>query len=138
MYWGINLKLAIYAVAATFLFASGWVINGWRYDGMYLKMYKNAQNVQNELQNQLDNERVKKNAEIKAINSKHNAIVSELRNRTSRSAANTQNGKTCTGAELLKEDAEFLIWEAARADEVVAELNYCYANYERARKLLGK
>ena len=138
MYWGINLKLAAYATAAVFLFVSGWVINGWRYDGMYLKMYKNAQNVQNTLQNQLDNERVKKNAEIKSINAKHDAVVKQLRNRTSRSAADTQNGKTCTGAELLKEDAEFLVGEAARADEVVAELNYCHSNYENARKLLGK
>ena len=138
MYGGINLKLAIYATAAVFLFVSGWVINGWRYDGMYLKMYKKAQNVQNELQIQLDNERVKKNAEIKSINAKHNAIVSELRNRPSRGTSNTKDGKTCTGADLSREDAEFLVGEAARADEVVAELNYCYSNYENARKLLGK
>lgn len=138
MYWGINLKLAAFLVSAIALFASGWVINGWRYDGMYLKMYKNAQNVQNELQSRLDSERVKKNAEIKAIDTKYKSIIAELRNRPNRSSTATKDGNICTGAELSKEDAEFLIGEAARADEIVVELNHCYVAYENARKSLGK
>lgn len=138
MYWGLNLKLVAYLVTASFLFLAGWIVNGWRYDGIYLKMYKNAVNVQNTLQKQLDEEREKKYAEIKAIDLKYKSAIDKLRNRPSRSTATTQNGKTCTGAELSREDAEFLVGEATRADKVVAELTYCYANYEHARKLLGK
>lgn len=42
-----------------------------------------------------------------------------------------------TGAELFREDAEFLVREAARADTVRASLLACYAQYETARSTLA-
>ena len=134
----LNLRQILFGAALLAAFSSGWLINSWRYDSMYLKMYKNSQNVQNQLQNRLDEEREKKHAEIKVIDSKYKSVIAELRNRTDRDTAIAKNGKACTGAELSREDAEFLVGEATRADKVVAELIYCYANYEHARKILGK
>lgn len=39
----------------------------------------------------------------------------------------------CTGAELYKEDGEFLTREAARAERVLEERNYFWNRYEEAR-----
>jgi hypothetical protein len=44
--------------------------------------------------------------------------------------------KGATGAELSREDAGFLTREAARADALRAELNYCYQMYDEAKKSL--
>lgn len=138
MFGFIGLKQVLWGAAFLSTFIAGWVVNGWRYDSMYHKMYKNAQNVTYTLQKQLDEEREKKHAEIKAIDSKYKSAVAELRNRPSRNVTTTENRKTCTGAELSREDAEFLVGEATRADKIVVELNHCYIAYENARKILGK
>ena len=134
----LNLRQILLGAALLAAFSAGWLINSWRYDSMYLKMYKNSQNVQNQLQNRLDEEREKKHAEIKVIDSKYKSVIAELRNRTDRGTAIAKNGKACTGAELSREDAEFLVGEATRADKIVVELNHCYTTYENARKILGK
>ena len=63
-----------------------------------------------------------KENEIKAINTKHNAIISSLRNRPERitSKENSDCSAVCsragsTGQQLFREDAEFLIGEASKA-----------------------
>lgn len=74
----------------------------------------------------------------------HKSVVDGLRNRATRAeskAASTNITatpivQTCTGAELSREDAEFLAGESARADKVVKERDYYYGEYERARKAL--
>lgn len=45
--------------------------------------------------------------------------------------------QSCTGAQLFREDAEFLAREAARADAVIVERDYYYDEYEHARQLLS-
>jgi len=85
-----------------------------------------------------------KNAKIQAINSKLNNAIAELRQRTTRPESNSENTSStpeireyCTGTQLYREDAEFLTREAARADKILAERDYCYNQYERARELLS-
>lgn len=82
-----------------------------------------------------------KNAKIKSINDKLNVVVNELRNRPGRSpesaSTTAETGATCTGASLFREDGEFLAREAARADKILAERDYCYSEYERARQQLS-
>lgn len=79
----------------------------------------------------------KKNAEIETINSKLALLRSELRKRPSRSAA-TSSPSSCTGRELLREDAEFLAGEAARAERIMKERNFYYERYEEARQQLER
>jgi hypothetical protein len=71
---------------------------------------------------------------IKSINKRHNAIVSGLRQRTERpnpiiskevSSALVCTGTTSTGEQLYREDAEFLIGEAAKADILREALKTC-------------
>jgi hypothetical protein len=72
----------------------------------------------------------KQAAEQAAINDRLRTDLISLRNRPERSAGlSTAAGYSCksaTGAELSRPDAEFLSWEAARADEIRAGLIACY------------
>lgn len=72
---------------------------------------------------------------IKSINQRHAAIVSGLRQRTERpdtitpskeaSSASVCTGTGSTGEQLYREDAEFLIGEAAKADIIRQALKTC-------------
>ena len=76
----------------------------------------------------------KENA-IKSINKRHAAIVSGLRQRTERpitittikevSSASVCTGTGSTGEQLYRQDAEFLIGEAAKADILREALKTC-------------
>ena len=79
-----------------------------------------------------DKIRTEKDAQIKAINNQLVDAVSELRKRTSRSseASDGSTAKGCDGSKLYAEDAEFLIREASRADEIRVSLLSCYKQYE--------
>lgn len=80
----------------------------------------------------------KKDEEIKNINSKYAALSRSLQQRPSREGGSSAPGdsKTCTGAELLREDGEFLAGEAARADRILKERDYYYEQYRRAQEAL--
>lgn len=82
-----------------------------------------------------------KNEKLQEINSKQLAIINSLSKRPSR----PQDGslpsipsQACTGRELYKEDGEFLIREAARADKIIIERDFYYERYEDARKKLDE
>ena len=72
---------------------------------------------------------------IKSINKRHAAIVSGLRQRTERPitltfSTETSGSSVCTGAgstgeQLYRQDAEFLIGEAAKADILREALKTC-------------
>lgn len=82
----------------------------------------------------------KKNEEIKAIDAKLNVALGSLqfyKNCATDNPLSPSSGKACPGRELSREDAEFLIREAARADAVVAERDYYYGRYEAARRALA-
>lgn len=81
-----------------------------------------------------------KNEAIKKNTASLQSVIDSLRKRQSRPANvsnNTSAGSTCTGAQLYREDAEFLAREAARADSVIIERDYYYGQYESVRKLLN-
>lgn len=85
----------------------------------------------------------KKDEKIKSISSKLNVAISKLQHRPSRNSAPTSAtastaGNSCTGAELYREDGEFLTREAARADKILEERNYYHEQYERARDVLKR
>lgn len=84
-----------------------------------------------------------KNEEIKNLDTAVNDLRSKLRNRPSRKyvtiySDNPSTERACTGAELYKEDGEFLIGEAARAERVLIERNFYYEQYEQVRKKLDE
>lgn len=76
-----------------------------------------------------DEIRKAKDAQINAINSQLVDAISELRKRPSRTAE-ASNGQSCNGTGLYAEDAEFLIREASRADQIRVALQYCYQQYD--------
>lgn len=80
----------------------------------------------------------KQAADQAAINTRLRADLAGLRNRAERPAGpDAVSGNRCTGAtgaELSRQDSEFLIWEAARADEIRAGLAACYAVIDGVRQ----
>lgn len=84
-----------------------------------------------------------KNEEIQNLNTTVNDLRSKLRKRPSREYVtvyrdNPSTEGACTGAELFREDGEFLIGEAARAERVLIERNFYYEQYEQVRKKLDE
>ena len=82
-----------------------------------------------EYQTQAAEIRKAKDAQITSINNQLVDAISQLRKRSSRTDT-TSNGQSGTGATLYAEDAEFLIREAARADEIRVGLEACYKQYD--------
>lgn len=96
------------------------------------------------LQSTADRIRKEKTYEIRHLSAVRDAALRELRNRDERPAVGSHaatdqdtsgagSAASCTGAQLYRSNAEFLVWEAARADEVRAHLSECRAAYEAAR-----
>ena len=111
----------------------------------YAKGQELARQKEQDLQASADKLRREKDAEIRNINARATALANSLRERPQRSteadsSANTagagQAGPRCTGAELPREDAEFLAGEASRADSLRAALQQCVAQYEAVIKKL--
>ena len=123
--FGLNLY-AIYALVAITLFCGGFV-NGCSYQQS--KAEKTIRDKEHQYQASADKIRNDKDAQIKTINTQLVNAVSELRKRPSRTAE-TSTGKNCNGTSLYAEDAEFLVREAARADEIRVSLQACYKQYE--------
>jgi len=123
--FGVNIY-AIIALVAVTLFCGGFV-NGCSYQQS--KQEKVIREKEHDYQADADKIRKDKDAQIKAINSQLVDAISELRKRTSRTAE-TSNGQGCNGASLYAEDAEFLIRESSRADEIRVALDACYKQYE--------
>ena len=127
--FGVNIY-AIIAVVAVALFCGGFV-NGCSYQQS--KAEKVIRDKEHQYQADADQIRKDKDAQIKVINNQLVDAVSELRKRPSRTAE-TSNGKSCNGASLFAEDAEFLVREAARADEMRVALDACYKQYDSVSK----
>ena len=84
-------------------------------------------------QTQADEIRKVKDAQIRDINSKLVDAISQLRSR-SNSPTKTINGQDCNGATLSAQDAEFLVREASRADQIRVGLEACYKQYDAVAK----
>jgi hypothetical protein len=146
MYGSLNLKLIGIVVASVALFLAGWVGNGWRWESKYVSLQKEyadsvleasrqARRQEQIMQSKADIELVNKNAQIQTIRTELDRALDELRKRPSRVSVPNSPGaaKGATGAELSGEDAGFLAREAARADALRSELNYCYKMYDEAK-----
>lgn len=111
------------------------------YQNKLNKAIENAREIETLMRRSQEQQKALKDAQIKDINSKLDAALTELRKRPQRQP--TQNHPptpstttSCTGAELYREDGEFLAGEAARAERVLTERNYYYEQYENARRQL--
>ena len=118
--------LVIYAVVAVTLFCGGFVSGCQHQQSSQEKVIREKEH---QYQANADQIRIEKDAQIKAINNQLVDAISELRKRTSRTDKTT-NGQGGTGATLFAEDAEFLIREAARADQIRTGLEACYKQYD--------
>lgn len=81
-----------------------------------------------------------KRDEIDRVDSRYRTLLDRLRQRPGRNEAPTvtrveESKSVCDGTGLSREDAEFLAGEAARANELRAELQACYQQYDKAREL---
>lgn len=92
-----------------------------------------------------DTKRIEKDKadENAALRADRDAALAELRARPRRppasatqGAAAPEDGPGCTGSALFADDAEFLVGEAARADEIRAEVKACYAQYDSLAQAL--
>lgn len=83
-----------------------------------------------------------KDAEIASLNARLGSALGSLSNRPQRPPSSPQGtpapsvGAGATGAQLSREDAEFLVREAARADSLRLALSQCYRQYEQVRQNL--
>ena len=91
---------------------------------------KNAREKEHQMQDATDQIRKDKDAQINAINNQLADALVQLRNRPSRTSQISSNGQNGTGSTLFAEDAEFLIREAARADQIRTGLEACYKQYD--------
>jgi hypothetical protein len=76
-----------------------------------------------------------------AIADLRNELISRVSKRPNRPTSTPTNPNptiACTGAELPREDAEFLVREAARADEIVVQRDFYYKSYEDVRHKLAE
>lgn len=123
--FGLNIY-AIYAIASIVLFCSGFVSGCQHQQASQEKVIREKEH---EYQADADKIRKEKDAQINNINNQLVDAISELRKRSSRTSE-ASNGKGCNGSSLYAEDAEFLIREAARADQIRVGLEACYKQYE--------
>ena len=86
----------------------------------------------------------KKNDAKQGIIDRNAALIRSLQHRPTREDSKEANpstpeaGSPCTGAELHREDGEFLAREASRADEVIVDRDFYYERYEDARQQLER
>ena len=117
---------AIYAMVAISLFCGGFVSGC---EHQQSKAEKAVRDKEHQYQADADKIRIEKDAQIKAINTQLVDAIGSFRSRSS-SATKTVNGQDCNGSTLSAPDAEFLIREAARADQIRVGLEACYKQYD--------
>lgn len=138
-------------IALAAAFSVGWLANGGRYIAQIAKAdavraeqraqaAASAMAKEQAWQAAADKLKESHDAEIRSVNTRLAAALVELRNRPSRpdpakpasvSLPGSDGGpKGCTGASLYAQDAQFLIREAARADEIRSAYIQCAAQYE--------
>lgn len=124
---------------------SGWFFYGEGKDKEAKKLleYQNAQKAlmieqENKYQDMLVQSLKEKENAIKDLNKRHSVIVNSLQQRPSRQYSNEApssppvcTGTASTGDRLYREDAEFLIGEATRAEVIKQALRACRQQLEQ-------
>jgi hypothetical protein len=145
--YGLVIRYGVIAILGLVI---GWTINGWRLNGSiaslkashaeeYSRVLAEVRNREKSLLEASERIRKDRDAKIRNLNSRLKSVTDELQQRPKRDSRDPTDTAACsgaTGAELSREDAEFLAREAARADSVVTNLNYCIWQYNEARKAL--
>lgn len=86
-------------------------------------------------------QRKEKDREIRSLNARVDELLNSVRDRPPRSSKgglpddSGAGSGSCTGAELYRDDSEFLVRLAREADEIRLAYKQCVAQYEAARKL---
>ncbi len=110
------------------------------------KARADAESKTRQLQTDADRARKEKADALDQLDRTARALAERLRQRPTRPAggaglpAPASAGPAaggCNGAQLYREDGEFLAREAARADTLRIELQACHAAYERARSVVN-
>ena len=117
--------------------AGSWYM-GYSFESSRFEAYKADQITEThkkEVEAQLATDQIRKvkDAQIANINNQLADALVSLRSRNSRTDK-ASNGQSGTGATLYAEDAEFLIREASRADQIRAGLQACYSQYDAVAK----
>lgn len=106
---------------------------------------RDARKKEQELQAAADKFRSDAYVQINRLRGERDAAIAGLRNRAQRPTGGANGiglpapagpraeARSCTGAELYRTDAEFLVWIAARDEELRAEYNKLWDLYQRAR-----
>jgi len=102
-----------------------------------------AQATTDKLKNAADQLRKSKNAQIARLDADLAAALAGLSDRAPRpgavdlpAPAGPGANPGCTGAQLYREDGQFLARESARANRLLADLAQCQAAYGKARDVL--
>lgn len=106
-----------------------------------LKLSEEATRTSVDLQSKSEATQKAKDAKIQKLNLAVAAALDSLRNRPERPTeinlpTNSAIRPSCTGSGLYRPDAEFLVREAERADQLRADLAQCQAAYNAARDSL--
>ena len=104
----------------------------------YAKAMEESVEKQQQLQMDADKLRQEKDREIRDIAARNTALVNSLRDRQSRSTADSSTvpntpsvgQSACTARELYREDSEVVVGIAREADEIRLALKQCYAQYD--------
>ena len=99
-----------------------------------------------QLRRQADEQQKTYQQKITRLTADRDALLRSVRERPSRDSGGDVPGTAaagdrcagCTGAGLSREDAEFLVGEAARADRIAEQLSACVAQYEAAREAVKR
>lgn len=107
--------------------------------------------IQSDLNSQLSQQQADHINELQSISAKHASLLASVRDRADRSSAITKSlnenstikttvepRAASTGQELSRQDAEFLIGEAAAADILRQALMMCIKSYDEVRGAYNK
>jgi hypothetical protein len=123
------VKLAVGVVCLLSSFYFGWHLRDVDFMAYKATIVAEKATLEKAYQAKADQIEKDKNVQIRNINNQLLDAVSELRKRPSRTPE-TNPGQGRTGASLYSQDAEFLIREAARADQIRVGLDACYKQYD--------
>jgi hypothetical protein len=155
MYGGLVFRFLPFVAIGALGILVGWQTNGWRltaqinhiearHAAQYAAAQEAAREKEQRMQAAADQLREDKDAQIRTITNRLNSVVAQLRSRPERPSVSsiTPDARIglvatgCSGAELYREDGEFLIREAARAEVIKEGYKQCTKQYESVRKYL--
>lgn len=150
MYWRIGIALLVVIFAGITGYGKGYengketIQKAWdtekaELQAKYTEALKESIEKQQKLQMGADRLREEKNRETRDLVARNTALANSLRDRESRPtspvpSATSVGSSACTGAQLYRQDGEFLAGLAREADELRIALKQCYTQYDQVRQ----